>query len=239
MTKRMIFSTTMIIAVGLAGLGRAAAADTLESAEKQLLEKWGKVQTMSAKVKIDGVMPNMAANGAYEFMKKGDKSLFRMELAFGDQVSQTMIGDGEFVYGVMERMGQKQALKAKPDDAQAMDAGSQLSALRKTHELKLLPDQSIDGQTTFVIEATPKEPGIGKTTTHFAKGTGIMLKVTTQDATGNTAWTMTMSDVKTNPKIDPSRFVFTAPPGVQVMDMTNSRPPSAPAGENKGGPPSP
>jgi len=239
MTKRMILLTTMIIAVGLAGLGRAAAADTLESVEKQLLEKWGQVQTMSAKVTIEGVMPNMTANGAYELMKKGDKSLFRMELSFGEQVSQTMIGDGDFVYGVMERMGQTQALKAKPDDAQAMDAGSQLRALRKTHELKLLPDQSIDGQTTCVIEATPKEPGGGKTITHFAKETGIMLRVITQDATGDPAWTMTMSDVKTNAKIDPSRFVFTAPPGVQVMDMTNSRPPAPPTGENQGGPPTP
>ena len=30
------------------------------------------------------------------------------------------------------------------------------------------------------------------------------------------------TDIKLNEKIDPERFVFTAPEGVQVMDMTNT-----------------
>ena len=223
MMRRIPLTTLTIIAFSCVGFSKAPAAETVESVEKKLAEKWSKVKSMSTTVKMEGASPAMSGAGAYELMKKGDRILFRMELTLGSQASTTTISDGEFMYSSTDHMGQKMAVKMKHDEAQAMTPTTQLAKLRETHELKLLPDQSIDGHAVYVIEATPKQqtPGVGRTVSYYAKETGIPLRVTTDDPSGKVMSDMTFTDVKINPKIDASRFVFKAPEGVQVVDMTN------------------
>ena len=209
MMRRIPLTTLTIIAFSCVGFSKATAAETVESVEKKLAEKWSQVKSMSTTVKMEGASPAMSGAGAYELMKKGDRILFRMELTLGSQAT--------------DHMGQKMAVKMKHDEAQAMTPTTQLAKLRETHELKLLPDQSIDGHAVYVIEATPKQQtsGMGRTVSYYAKETGIPLRVTTDDPSGKVMSDMTFTDVKINPKIDVSRFVFKAPEGVQVMDMTN------------------
>ncbi|MHC4695280.1 MAG: LolA family protein [Planctomycetota bacterium] len=223
MMRRIPIAVLTIIALSCAGVSSATAVETIESVEKKLTEKWNKVRSVSAKVKMEGPSPGMGGTGALELMKRGDEVLFRMEMTLASQVSTIMISDGEFMYAVNDHMGQKMALKMKSDKSQLMTPTAQLSERRTTHELKVLPDQSIDGHAAYVIEATPKQQisGIGKAISYYAKETGVVLRMIAHDQSGNVISNMTFTDVKINPKIDASRFVFTAPPGVQVMDMTN------------------
>ena len=93
---------------------------------------------------------------------------------------------------------------------------------RDTAELKVLPDSSSDGRAAWVIEATPKpdQAGQGKTVIHYDKESGQMIKMVAYTPDGKPMTTMTYSDIKINDKISPDRFVFKAPPGVEVQDLS-------------------
>ena len=93
---------------------------------------------------------------------------------------------------------------------------------RTTSDLKVLPDSSSDGRAAWVIEATPKpdQAGQGKTVIHYDKESGQMIKMITYTPDGKPMATMTYTDIKVNDKISPDRFVFKAPPGVEVQDLS-------------------
>jgi outer membrane lipoprotein-sorting protein len=174
---------------------------------------------------------SMKSEGTIEYLIQDGKELFRMDMTMKQSMggqemdgSMSTIADGQFVYAVTEMMGQKMAMKQKPDSFQGAVGGKQMfEDMKKSNELKLLPDEKVDGQATFVIEATPKSAGprpYANSKMFFAKDSGIMVKMVGVDTGGNEVMTMKVSDVKRDPKIDADRFVFKAPEGVQVMDMT-------------------
>ena len=209
------------------------AAETLESVEKQIIARWSKLTSLTAKTTMVMNMQGMSmtSEGTIECMKRGDKELLRMEMtmkqSMGGQSKDTamsVIMDGEYVYNMTEMMGHKRAMKQKPDSFRGAVGGKRVfEDLKREHELKLLPDEKVDGQAVFVIKATPKgakPKPYTNSKNFFAKDTGIMVKMIGVDAGGNEVMTMTVSDVKRNPEIDPDRFVFKAPEGVQVMDVT-------------------
>ncbi|GAF73674.1 unnamed protein product, partial [marine sediment metagenome] len=97
--------------------------------------------------------------------------------------------------------------------------------MKKNSTLTLLPDEKVEEQAAYVIESKPKSPGpqpMAKSKMFFAKDSGIMIKMVGLDAEGKAIMTMNVKDVKLNPEISPDRFVFKAPEGVEVMDMTGS-----------------
>jgi len=61
----------------------------------------------------------------------------------------------------------------------------------------------------------------GSSTYYFSKDTGMMMKMVMLNGEGKEMSTTTMTNWKMNPNLDASRFKFTAPPGVTVVDMTN------------------
>ena len=207
--------------------------ETLESVEKKIVEKWSKLESMSAKMTMEMSQAGASgkSDGTVEYLKRDEKELFRSEMKMTQEmgaqkmeVSVCMICDGEFAYTSTDMMGQKMVMKQKPDAMQGSPGGkSMFDNLEKINELKSLPDEKVDGKPTFVIEATPKAAGAQppmKSKLFFAKDTGIMIKMVVLDAEGKSAMTMSYTEVKLNPKIDPGRFVFEAPEGVQIMDMT-------------------
>jgi hypothetical protein len=97
--------------------------------------------------------------------------------------------------------------------------------LRKDNELKLLPDEKVDGKAAYVIEATPKRPVPDTTTAiklYYRRDDGVMVKTMTSMKSPQMKMTSTaeMTDIKLNPDVKPERFVFKAPDGVEVQDMT-------------------
>ena len=225
--------------VVLAWVTTVSAGETLETVEKKLTEKSKSITSLTADitmvtdVNFEGGSSKSESKGTLEYLKQGEKFLSRMELKtvatqrFGEQEtkmdsSTLTIVDGDITYLLLDQMGQKMAMKQKAQNAYGADADSMLKPLRKEHDLKLLPDSSVDGTATYVIEATPKSAatGGGKIVMYLAKDTGIVLRMLNFDNQGRPMANTTYANIKMNPKIDASRFVFKAPEGVQIMDMT-------------------
>jgi outer membrane lipoprotein-sorting protein len=217
-------------------------ADKLDDVQKQLIAAAKKIESISAKVTLEmdmtqgGAVVKGNGKGTLEFVRKADKHFFRMELKnnmvtkFGEQEmkmeqSTLSVSDGEFVYALVEGMGQKNCTKSRADKAeQDPDTEATLKALFEKYELKVLADGKVDGKDVFVLEGTPKGvseiPGTAKTTFYFSKDHGFMLKMVNADAEGKPTMTVTFSDMKVGAKIYPDRFKFTVPEGVQLIDQT-------------------
>lgn len=210
------------------------AEDTIDSVEKEIIEKWSKMTSLTAKMATDANMGGMAMKmtGTIEFLNKEGKELFRleaeMEQAMGGQTMKSTIlsiVDGEFQWMLMDMGMMKQAMKTKPDDFQGSPGGKKMfEQMKKDNDLKLLPSEKIDDKDCYVIEVKPKKTGeqLALVKMYFAKDSGIMVKMVGYDTGNNAVMTSTYSDIKTNVEIPAERFVFTAPEGVQVMDMTKN-----------------
>ncbi len=243
---RRTIGLMMVLVAGCAMAARAA--ETLESVEKKIAEEVGKYKTLQYSMHMvsdmalgEQMSTKTSSDGQTQAMRKGDKVLSRMDsksrmtTKMGDQPPQTqevsslMVNDGEYMYTLTEAAGQKMAHKSKPDPKMAgvdpLDTKKSFDTMRKDYNLKLLPDQAVDGKDCWVIEATPKDTKdpnmpIGRTVSFYEKKTGLPVKSVSYDKAGKVASTMTISDVKVNADIAAERFVFKAPPGVEVMDMT-------------------
>jgi len=242
MTKRvgLVLMTGMVF--GFCSL--AAAGDDLKTVEKKIIGQWEKHKSMTAKftmvshMEMSGMVMDSKAEGPFEVMKKGGQCLARQEMKiittqkFGDQESKTeqevlLVVDGEFAYTLTDMAGQKMATKAKIDPQMTGDPKATFEWLRKDHELKLLPEETIDGNKVYVIEAKPKEKpsaGYGKSVYYYQQENGVLVKMVGHGVDGKPQMTMTFTDIKLDVDIKPERFVFKAPPGVQVIDQTGATP---------------
>lgn len=232
-------SRVSLIATVVLGLTLAAAtvsAETVEEVGKKISAASEKLNSFSAKIKVvtemnqEGFSMVGTTEGTIELLRKGDYFLTRNEqkgvtqTTVGGNVTKQessvlVIGDGTFTYTVSENAGTKSAQKYKMEKPDV----DPFKVLRTTSDLKVIPDSSSDGQAAWVIEATPKGDQAatqGKTILHFHKDSGQMIKMITIMPDGKPMNTMTYSDIKMNDKISPDRFVFTAPTGVEVQDMT-------------------
>jgi hypothetical protein len=117
-----------------------------------------------------------------------------------------------------------------PDEPMMLTNQAYFDGLKKEYDLKLLPDETVDGKATWVIEAKAKQsiPGGPATlVSYFDKSNGMNIKIVGKDPGGKTVLTATTSDIKINPPLKPERFVFKAPEGVEVMDLTKQGEPAA------------
>jgi outer membrane lipoprotein-sorting protein len=238
----------MLAMLPATGLG----AETLEEVGRKLDESHAKLKAYTAKAKITQNM-EMAGMGKYEsdaeftieWLRRGDQALMRQDgrtsvtapgMAGKTDTAITMISDGKFVYTVSEvlsgeQKGQKMAMKnAAPQDK------SEFRQMLDTDQFtfKLLPDETVDGQECFVLEAREKAPQAGspmnRSVDYFRKDTGIAVKMLGYNAEDKTVFTTTVSDIKLNADLKPERFEFKAPEGVEVMDMTKMQQPQPESG---------
>lgn len=233
----------------LAALAAPAMADEkVDTIEKALIECYGKVKSYTASMKVEAEMMGMkmTQDGKIEGMREGEKSKSRVEMKgavdMGGQkmeMNSTAINDGDAMYIVSEQMGQKQAMKTKVDGKQSQDPKAVLAELKKQYDLKAGDDQKVGDVDCYTIECTlkgtdsnPNTPA--KQVLNFCKKSGMMVRMVGSDKDGKPMMTVTVSDVKLDAKVDPERFVFKAPEGVQVMDMSNmGGGAAAPSGEKK------
>jgi len=212
--------TTWLIGLLMAVFASTAvyAEDSLEAVQKKIEEKWAKVESMTAKMKMNMNMKSpepIKTDGVIEFLREGGKEKFRMEMQFEQnmqgntmKVSSTTIYDGDFAYSVTDMMGQKMAVKQKSDVLQGVPGGrAMFERMSKTHDLKVLPDAKVDGKDVAVIEAKIKSPdpgGVGAYRMNFVKDTGVLIKTVGIDEKGEAVMEIAFEDVKVNPKLDPS-----------------------------------
>lgn len=218
-----------------------AAAETIEDVEKKIIESQGKLKSYTAKMKTkqdldvgEGNRIKSDVEGAVEWMRKGDKVLYHSELKgssvqtyagkdMKNDVSSTMVSDGDFLYVMSDQMGQKMVVKQKYDPSVTGEAKTMFETLRREHALKLLPDEKVDGAEVYVIEATAKSADmqpINKTVLYFRKDNGLPVKTVGMDKKNQPVSSSATTDIKLNADIKPERFEFKAPEGVQVIDMS-------------------
>lgn len=228
------------IAAGvLVSLVAVAQAETLEDVAKKIAKCNEKVETLQYDMKhtmeMDTGQMQMKSESAGTVCTKraGEHWLLRTEgenkvamNAGGDattrQTKNTSVCDGEYYYTCAEGDGQTMAMKMDiPAEAQMGE--KMFEALRKDNNLKLLPDDSVAGRKTWVVEATPKQPqphSPARNVYYFDQEIGIALQVLGYDGEDKVMSRMTISNLKINPEIESSQFEFKAPAGVTIMDMT-------------------
>ncbi|MBI5765215.1 MAG: outer membrane lipoprotein-sorting protein [Planctomycetes bacterium] len=216
----------------------AQAGENLEAVVKRLEEVGAKLKSMSAAqiVEVNSETADFKmvshTSGKYEFVRKGDTTLFRLEsettsvtTVAGNQVKMdqkmTMICDGKFNYTISDSMGQKTAMKSAVQKNDMSVAGKGFfDTLKKDNNLKLLSDEKVDGKEAFVLEVVPKSKGAGLSVSrshyYLQKDTGIVVKSVMFDEAGKPMTTVLMNNVKINPDIPGDRFK--APEGVKFMD---------------------
>lgn len=223
--------------------------DTIETAGKAIRESAKKVKSLSAAMRTvsemsgEGYKHKTVVEGRFEMVHKGDKFLTRIESKDSSTTevggkpekregTTLVVSDGEFTWSYIQANGEKNVYKMKAPAPWDLDPFEQYG---KTHALELLPDEKIDGADVYVVRATPKaaggQPASGKMTLYYRKDCGFAVKIVTADAAGEPKSTMTYSDLKLDAEISPDRFVFKAPEGVKVTDMTQTPAPSGKPGE--------
>jgi outer membrane lipoprotein-sorting protein len=221
--------------------------DTLESVEKAIVDRFQNVRSLQCRLstaqnqELEGVKFEGRTDGLYEYVKKGDKIFYRSEMknklirkqADTEEVIETtslMVADGEVLHVLTEGPDGKSARKTKtPPPTSIFPDRTYFDNLHATFDLKLLPDAALNGTATYAIEANAKtvKPGaVNRMTLFFDKATAMALKTVGVDESGKTVLTMRNSDIQVNAEINPDRFVFKAPEGVQVVDMTKEPEPT-------------
>lgn len=224
--------------------GSAARADSLEEAKQKIHDKVSSYKSIEYKAyaKSEMTMPQMSMKSTTEqfaqYVNKGDKILGRSETKIsseqkmGEQSSKTAqtvtdISDGEFAYSVTDADGTKSAAKRKAEmnkELSPFNAMGMFKLMEENFAITLMPDETVDGKSAWVFELKPKNPAqaavMGRTLSYFDKDSGISVKSVSYDPNGKPINTSVTKDIKINSNISPDRFVFKAPPGVEVVDTT-------------------
>lgn len=249
--KQLVRSCAACLAAGM--FPAIALGDTLESVQKSIIEQGKKISSMSWKSTYtqdtDMGETKMTGKGTtdYEFTKSGDKNLFRMETSYTSETTtggnkQTTKGetlsvcDGNFTYTYSNAGGTKSAFKQAVQHQDAGITEAFFDTLSKSYNLELKADSKVGSRTAYVIKAMLKEPMPGMASEqvmYFDKATGVMLKSVHTDDAGKATMETTTTDLKVNSTISADRFVFKAPDGVQVTDMTQQSGQGQPAAQQE------
>jgi outer membrane lipoprotein carrier protein len=148
------------------------------------------------------------SSGEFAFLRPG-----KFRWTYLKPYRQLIVGDGARVWLYDEDLKQAtvrnvgRALSATPA---ALLAGRE--DIEKVFTLRELPDK--DGLAW--LEATPKEKDTGFEVVRIGMAGGTLAAMELVDQLGGRT-VLAISDLKRNPKIDPSEFRFTPPKGVDVV----------------------
>jgi outer membrane lipoprotein-sorting protein len=241
--RKFFFAPTLI---GMLATTTGAAAATLEEVEKDIIGKSGKHKSLEYKSAFTSNQEqegfSMKSKGTMQGQFKrhdADRYLSRVEIETkGTQkvqgqpeqkidMTSLVIQDREYMYSYTVNGDMKFATKSKIDpknQTNPFDQKALFEQMHKAFDMRLLPDETVDGISTYVIEMAPKAgsaaPGVGKTVTYYDKKNGVGTKSVTTDPDGKVTMTSTTIDIKLDGSIPDDRFVFKAPDGVQVVDTT-------------------
>jgi len=250
MVRWSVLLTAAVCVAAWAGLGWA---DDLESVQKSLAAKSAAMTSCTYKstttmVSEAPVKSRTETVGTDEMLKKDGKWLHRMEskstsvMEVGGQEQKTestvlVVSDDKYIWTLSESQGQKMVIKNRVAEGQNMAVGEGFDALRKDFDLRLLPDETVEGKPAWVIEATPKKgtPAAQAGMTmryYYDKDSGVVVKMVGKSTDGKNTITTIVGDLKVNPEISADRFVFKVPEGAHVMDMTSGQPQPVPGPES-------
>lgn len=237
-----------LVAVLVWLLAGVAVADDVAEVQKKIVKAWMNHKSSTAdieiktKVEMDGRTMEGLGTGQVASLRKGDEHLLHMDLTMktemkmGEQTMtfehhQVVVIDGQSQYVLEESMGRKQARKDKIDPQMSGAPELVFADLEKDgHTFKVLPDEKVGERDCYAIEATPKEPeadGHTRLVLCFDKEHGIVMRTQAYRGGAEPVATVTMKNVKVDVDIDPKRFKFELPEGVELLDRTEQAPPTA------------
>jgi outer membrane lipoprotein-sorting protein len=153
--------------------------------------------------------------------------MYRMELTVETRLAipgrETMVCDGEFMYIYSDKAGRKSAVKLKADARTAGDVTALFDSLRGDYDLKVLPEETVNGQPCYVIEGTASKEldhPLVRQMTWFSKDLGLAVRIVVYTKAGEVTGRSDTTDIKPNAPIEDDRFTFEAPEGVQVRDLS-------------------
>lgn len=243
--KGLTMGKQLLVVVALVGLGavaflllnRAAPRRTirdLSTARQQLVEAWKSTRSVQAEMEMraDGPAPALQ-RGTYEMKEDSGRRMVRVELqllsplaqgagAAGDPPRLTSISDGQYTYVLNEQGGRAMARKSPVDPSMHMDPVAFFQEMEEHGELELLPDETLNGQAVTVIRVIPKGATLsdGYVNYYIAQDSGLIVKMIATEPSSGTTTHAGLTDIRLNVDIPSERFVFQAPPGTVVEDMT-------------------
>lgn len=226
---------TIVLLLITKGGARAPVRD-LAGVREQLVAAWKSTRSVTAAMEMhaEGPAPTRQ-RGTYEMKSEGDRRLVRVELTLVDPIAKgssggtgapriTSISDGENTYVLSEQEGQASARKSPLDPSMHMDPVSFFTQMEEHGVMELLPDEAVDGRAVVVIRVVPKGGDLsdGYVNYYIAKDCGLITQmIATESATGTTT-RATLTRIQLNTDIPSERFVFRAPPGVEVQETITS-----------------
>lgn len=228
-------------AVALGQTQTQPAPDKLPARLESLLRKFERHKSVRAKVTSE---LNLAAGsnrverrgeGTIELRRKGRGWLYRREMKYDTRTqigqqklkieqSELIIDDGRVRYLVREALGRTTAVKTRSAPLEDADPRALFEALRATHKLRITGEGTLDGQQVLRIEARPKTPNPKSPyeVSEYALSLehGGFVRLVRKDYNGKPVETVRWSDYAFDKPIDPKRFEFKPPEGVQVIDRT-------------------
>ncbi len=246
----------VVICAALLGFSMTAAADEkVDQAIKELDQQFAKVDSYTARTETmtdsefgPGHTYKTEMVGTSEWVRKGEKALMHSETKVkttetqagkAKQTTSTITGvnDGEFYYTLTEQDGQKTVVKSKPLAGSVFEPKAFFEQYLKYYEVKLLPDEKVNGHDCHVFEMKMKpmegmSPS-GRQLLHYQKDNGLQVKSQAFDANEKLISSSVTTDIKLNVDIPEERFKFEIPEGAQVMDQTGAQ---AQPAQAEGGP---
>ncbi|MCP4643733.1 MAG: outer membrane lipoprotein carrier protein LolA [bacterium] len=221
--------------------------EDLDTVMAALSQRWADVNSFTAEVALTADMPmgpmtvTSEGTGVVEALRSGSRWKMRMEMTNtmdagvpglgGMEAEMLTVSDGEANYIEMAIMGQRKAAKkpVREGTATALTAETDiLKSLREQGDVTLLGETAINGfeayavQTVFNEERRQETPGGPvRAVTCFAKDSGLRVRVQAFDEDDAILTELTYKKATLNPDIDPERFVYTPPEGVEVETVEN------------------
>lgn len=245
MIRRM--RLTVLVGIVLGFSVTALAEDDLESVQKKIIEAWTRHKsltakmTMSSRLAVGDTTVTATGDGTYEFLRHEGKLLSRMDLKStaiqksDEQENKLdqhmlMISDGDISHTLIEIAGaDSRVVKSAVAPNQKGDPKALFEFLRRQGAVAVSPEDTLEGRKVYVIEVIFREtPPFSpvKQRLSFDQESGFLVRIVGLGEGDLPMSTMTYSDIKVNVPIDPERFKFTIPEGVEVIDETMPEPPT-------------
>lgn len=229
-------SIVLLAAVGASG------ADSMESVRGKLQQAAEKTTSFTCKqhtvISTDTSGGSIKGDeaGTFAYQRKDGKSMWRLEAkahqvqtaaGSGDSVMDVdmlKFDDGERSWMVINNGGKVTAYRMRMrDNSEPTVADKEFfEKLLADNTLAVRPDETIDGKTCSIIEATPTmfagKVGPGEAAALYAvqQDSGVIVREVHNDMKAKPHTTMTRSDIKINATIDPSQFA--PPPGAEISE---------------------
>jgi len=240
-----MISRNLYVGMALAAYSASALAATLDDVEQLVEEKWNGITSFRADISVDVKVPlgplevPSNAEGTIELMMVESGRKYRVKVKnhlaksflMRDGLTQDVltIFDGEHEYTELTIFGRKQVNKRVPDTPganQPMGGSAVFERLRSQGDVTLAGETEIDGAPVWIIDVKsngkpievqgPIEPS--RIRVFLSQESGLQVRLLMFDEKNEELLRMRYSNLQLNPELEPARFTYTPPPGVEVKE---------------------